>query len=332
MARRGRIHGLPTIADLLDARNVVRRYHPRTPLYLSPTLSDCAGCEIYIKYENHSPVRSFKSRGALYGLSRLLPEEREAGVVTASTGNHGQAVAYAGGVLGIQTTIVVPPGTSSIKCEAIRSFGGDLRFFGRDLAEAAQYAQQLAADERRVYIEDGNDGGVMAGAASLAWEVVEDLPDVSVVVAPVGGGNLIAAISLVVKRINPEVRIVGVQSEAAPAVARSWEAGRIIEVPCQTSAEGLATSFPGELAFQVIKDGIDKMLLVRENDLRRNVLTALRTTGQVVEGAGAAPFAALEKIGSEWRGSKVVLILSGGNLAIEDLRTLLTEAGCPNSE
>src|SRR5436853_1951167 len=186
VARSGRIHGLPTIADLLDARNVVRRYHPRTPLYLSPALSNGAGCEIYIKYENHSPVRSFKSRGALYGLSRLLPEERAAGVVTASTGNHGQAVAYAGGVLGIRSTVVVPPGTSSIKCEAIRSFGGDLRFSGRDLAEAAQHAQQLAADERKVYIEDGNDGGVMAGAASLAWEVVEELREVAVVVVAVG--------------------------------------------------------------------------------------------------------------------------------------------------
>lgn len=329
MVRRGRIHGLPTIADLLDARNVVRRYHPRTPLYRSSALSDRTGCDIYIKYENHSPVRSFKFRGALYALWRLLPEEGEAGVVTASTGNHGQAVAYAGKVLDIRTTIIVPPGTSSIKCEAIRSFGGELRFFGRDLAEAAGSAQRLAADTGKIYIEDGNDGGVMAGAASLAWELVEDLPDVSVVVAPVGGGNLIAAISLVIKRINPEVRIVGVQSEAAPAVAQSLEAGSIIEAPCQTFAEGLATSFPGELAFQVLKDGIDKLVLVGEDELRRNILTALRTTGQMVEGAGAAPFAALERVASEWRGSKVILILSGGNLAIEDLRALLTNLGPP---
>ena len=317
------MEGLPTVADLLEARKVVARYHPRTPLYFSATLSRHSGSEIYVKYENHSPIRSFKARGALYGLWRLSPKQRDVGIVTASTGNHGQGIAYAGQILDLPTTIVVPHSTPEMKCEAIRSFGGELRVFGDNGAQAMAHARELAVRDGKVYIEDGNDRALMAGAATLAWEIFEDLPDVSVLVIPVGSGNLIAGVSIVAKRINPQIHIVGVQSDAAPAATRSWEAGRIVESPSETFAEGIATTYPGALAFQVIKEGVDEMRLVSEEELRTSILTVLHTTGQVAEGAGAAPFAALEKFGSEWTGAKVVLILSGGNLPIEVLRTLL---------
>ena len=321
------ITGIPTPADLLDAHSMLAHHYPRTPLYFSAALSRQSGCEVFVKYENHGPVRSFKARGALYRLSLLSTDERRRGVVAASTGNHGQGIAYAARVLGISATVVVPDGTPELKTDAIESHDCELRIIGGDLAESNEEAQTIAAREGKLFVEDGNDGGLMAGAASIAWEVLEELPDVSAFVVPVGGGNLIAAIALVTKCINPEVRVIGVQSEAAPAVHDSWKRGTVVEAPCSTFAGGLATSYPGELAFEVIRDGVDEIHLVSEADLRRGIVAALETTGQVIEGAGAAGFAALEKHSSDWRGMKVALVLSGGNFPLDALARLLTEAG-----
>jgi threonine dehydratase len=278
-----------------------------------------------VKFENQSPTRSFKGRGAINRLAELLPNEREVGVVTASTGNHGLAVAYAGKLLNVPSVVVVSESAPEIKCEAIRRYGGELRVAGRDFTEAVRFAREVARNEKRTYLEDGNDGKIMAGTATLGWEILEDLPDADVIVVPVGGGNLIAAVSLVAKMLNPRIRVVGVQSDAAPSAARSLQSGRLTEARCETFAEGIATSLPGELAFEVMKRHVDEVRLVCEDDLRRGILTALQATGQIAEGAGAASFAALEEYGSEWTGLNVVLILSGGNLPIAHLRTLLAD-------
>jgi len=226
-------------------------------------------------------------------------------------------------VFGIPVIVIVPHGAPDVKCSAIRALGAELRYAGETLAETAGEARRVAVEEGKTYVLDGDDGAVMAGAATVGWEILQDLPDVSTIVVPVGGGNLIAAVALVAKRLNPAVHVVGVQSAAAPAVARSWEAGRTVEVPSATFAEGIATSYPEPLAFEAIRQYVDEMRLVSEDDLRRAILTVLETTGQVAEGAGAAPFAALERFGSDWPAGKTVLILSGGNLPPETLRGLL---------
>jgi threonine dehydratase len=313
----------PTPTDLLAARAFIAAHYPRTPLYRAPFLAREHGGDLWVKYENHGPIRSFKARGALYRLSLLGAAERQRGVVTASTGNHGQGIAYAGGLLGVPTVIAVPEGSPRIKTDNIQFLGGDLRVVGRLLSDAEHEARAIAAREGRLYIEDGDDPGLMAGAGTVAWEILDQLPDAGAIIVPVGGGNFVAGVALVAKRLRPDIRIIGVQSEAAPAVYRSWQGRQPVEAPCTTFAGGLATSHPAALAFSVLKDIVDAMLLVSEDDLREGIVTALRTTGQVAEGAAAAGFAALKQLGGELAGRKTVLIFTGGNLPVEDLRTLL---------
>lgn len=314
----------PTAIDLLKARAFMAGHYRTTPLNRIATLSRDYGLEAYVKFENHGPIRSFKARGALYRLSLLSPDERSRGVVTASTGNHGQGVALAGSHLGVPAVIVVPEGTPRLKSDNIELLGGELRVAGRDLAEAEAEARALAKATSRIFIEDGDDRGLMAGAGTIAWEILDQLPETDAIIVPVGGGNLIAGMALVAKLLRPDIRIIGVQSDAAPAVHESWRQGRIVEAACATFAGGLATARPGRLAFSVLKDLVDMMVLVSEDDLRRAVLTTLAGTGQLAEGAGAAAFAALPALAADLAGRKVVLLLSGGNIPIEDLKALLT--------
>jgi threonine dehydratase len=234
-------------------------------------------------------------------------------------------MAYAGRVLGVPVTVVTPANTPKLKADAIRSFGADVRAQQQEIGKAAAEAEAIARREGKVHIEDGEDGGLMAGAATIAWEILEDLPDVSAIVSPVGSGNLLAALCLVAKQLNPKVRMIGVQSEAAPSAVDSWKEGRIVERRARTFAEGLAASVPGKLAFEVIKDAADDMVIVDEAELRNGILTALEATGQVAEGAAAASFAALTRYGAAWSGQNVVLLLTGGNLPVETLASLLQD-------
>jgi threonine dehydratase len=310
----------PTPEELLAARRFVAEHHPRTPLRPFGTHG---GAEVLVKCEDEAPVRSFKGRGALWSLARLDAGARARGVVTASTGNHAQGVAAAGRLLGVPTAIVVPESTSAQRVERTRALGGDVRRAGANLSESELHAREIAEREGRRYLEDGEDPGLMAGAASLAFEVLEQADGVDVIVVPVGGGNLIAGVALAAKRLNPAVRIVGVQSEAAPSVARSFAAGHVVEAPCATIAGGLATGHPGHLAFEVIRDHVDELRLVSENDLARHVVRVLDRTGALIEPAAAAPFALLERTGSAWDGARVVLLQTGGSIAVDELRTLL---------
>jgi len=314
----------PSTIDLLKARAFMAQHYRPTPLDRIATLSRDLGLDAYVKFENHGPIRSFKARGALYRLSLLSPDERARGVVTASTGNHGQGVALAGNRLAVPAVVLVPDGTPRLKSDNIELLGAELRIAGRDLAEAEAEARSFAKATDKIFIEDGDDCGLMAGAGTIAWEILDQLPEADAIIVPVGGGNLIAGIALVAKLLRPDIRIIGVQSDAAPAVHDSWRQGRIVEAACGTFAGGLATARPGRLAFSVLRDLVDMMVLVSEDDLRRAVLTTLTRTGQVAEGAGAAAFAALPGLAQGLAGSKVVLLLSGGNIPIEDLKALLT--------
>jgi threonine dehydratase len=321
------MHEIPDARALDDARAIVARDHPRTPLFPCHALSRDGGPRVFVKYENHSEIRSFKGRGALGALARLSNEERARGVVVASTGNHGQAVPWAGRALGVSSVVVVPASTPQVKRNAIISNGGHLIEIDGDLGEAGEVAKEIAASEGRVFIDDGNDAGLMAGAATVGSEILEDLPDAATIVVPVGGGNLIAGVALAARRAGNGVRVVGVQSDAAQSVYLSWQRGEVVEAPCATSAGGLATRFPGDLAFSVIKDCVDDMLLVSEGEIDAGVISALETTGQVVEGAAAASFAALERHCDALGSGDVVLVLTGGNIEPGELRALMNGAG-----
>jgi len=313
----------PGPAELLAARALVASMHPRTPLR---RLRHWVGgdSDIYVKCEDETEIRSFKWRGALWRLARLEESGPGRGVITASTGNHGQGVAYAAAHFGTRSVIVVPEGASELKMDRIRSLGGELRVVGADIGEASDEAYKASEREGLTYLEDGDDPALMAGAATVAWEILEELPGVDQIVVPVGGGNLIAGVALMAKRLKPTIKVVGVQSEAAPAVARSWEEGRVVELPCRTSAGGLATRFPGRLAFDVIQELVDEMCLVSEAEITREIHYALATRATLIEGAAAAPFAALRRYGDGWPKGCTVLVQSGANISLAELQTVLT--------
>ncbi|MDB5074686.1 MAG: threonine ammonia-lyase, biosynthetic [Chloroflexi bacterium] len=300
------------VASVYAARTVVRRYLAPTPLFHSPRLSSKLGCEVHVKCENLSPIRSFKARGAIYCLSRLAKDR--GGVVCASTGNHGQGMAFAARQFGRRAVVIVPESTTEQKIAAMRYFGADLRIAGRNLAEAIALAHRVGADEDLVYVEDGEDLDVLVGCATLGLEVIEQLPDLDYMFVPVGGGNLIAATSLIVKALRPDATVVGVQSAEAPAVYESWRARRLLNLErSDTFAGGLATSYPCGLAFDIIQSSVDDMVLVPDQDLIDAALTMLAEVGQLPEGAGAAGLAALLANPDRCRGRKVVVVLSGGN-------------------
>jgi threonine dehydratase len=316
----------PGPAELLAARAFVAEHHARTPLRRLDALSAATGCHVHVKCENEAAVRSFKGRGPLWSMSRLTGAERTRGVVTASTGNHGQGVASAGGLLGIRTIVVVPESTPALKCDRIRALGGTVQIVPGDLAHATETARARAREDDLHYLEDGEDPGLMAGAGSVAWEILDDLPDTDAIVVPVGGGNLIAGIALVAKQLNPAIRLIGVQSDAAPAAVRSWQAREIVELPCATRAGGLATSYPGGLALSVMIELVDEMHLVPEGELGQHVVAVLAATGSLIELAAAAPFALLGRLAPDLAGRRVVLIQSGGNLPLEELAELLASS------
>ncbi|MGH2558676.1 MAG: threonine ammonia-lyase [Thermomicrobiales bacterium] len=301
-----------SLADVFQARQVVRRYLPPTPLIASPGLSRRTGRDVAVKYENMSPIRSFKARGPVYCLSRLAADQP--GVACASTGNHGQGMALAARWFGRRAVVVVPHGTNERKVTAMRHFGADLRIEGHNLEESVGIAQRFAAEENLVYVEDGEHPDVMIGCATLALEVIEQQPDLDCLLAPVGGGNLIAACGLVVKALRPDAKVVGVQSDAAPAVYESWQRGTSVHLDqCATFAGGIATSYPCHFTFPFIRSYVDEMALVSDDALVEAAHVMLEETGHLPEGAGAAGLAALLADPARFAGQKVVLLLTGGN-------------------
>ncbi len=314
----------PTLQDIVKARRFLNDYLAPTPMYRSAGFSETLNLELHVKFENFQPIRSFKVRGGLYTMSLLDEEQRARGVTTASTGNHGQGIAYGGGAMGVPVTVVVPHGTPDVKSQAIRRLGAELVVHGETIAEGFARSREIAADTGMVYIEDGEDFGLMAGAGTIGLEIVEDLQNADAVVLPVGGGNLIAGVGTAIKALNPEVRLIGVQATNAPSVYRSWQEGRtVITATCDTFAGGLATTYPGGLAFDVLKDLVDEMHLVSEEEMKGAIPVVLEHTGFIAEGAAAAVFALCMREASSWRGQSVAALFSGGNLGMDGVREMV---------
>lgn len=314
----------PTLLDIVKARRVLNNYLVPTPMYPSAGFSELLDLELQIKYENFQPIRSFKVRGGLYTMSLLDKGQRTHGVTTASTGNHGQGIAYGGNKMGVPVMVVVPQGTPKVKSEAISRLGSELVVYGETISDAFDRSREIAADTGRVYIEDGEDWGLMAGAGTIGMEIMDDLPDVDAVVLPIGGGNLIAGAGTAIKAINPNVRLIGVQAYNAPSVYQSWREGRIVTTEtCDTFAGGLATTYPGGLAFDVLRDLVDEIHLVTEEEMKRAIPVVLEQTGYIAEGATAAVFALCMREAPKWRGKRIVTLFSGGNLGIDGVRDII---------
>jgi threonine dehydratase len=314
----------PVLPDVLAARQRIRPHLPVTPIYHYPGLDELTGCETWVKHENHQPVGAFKVRGGVNLAACLSTQERAAGLITASTGNHGASVAYGAQLFGVKATICLPEAANPAKVARMRHLGAELVFFGRDFDEAREHCERLAADQGLRYVHSGNEPLLIAGVATQALEIVEALPDVDAIVVPVGGGTGAAGACIVAKAVNPAIEVIGVQSDAAPAAYKSWLKGEMVEDVMRTFAEGLATRTAFALPQAVLRQMLDDFLLVSDGELRDAMRTMIATTQNLCEAAGAASLACLLRYPDRFAGKKVAIICSGGNVALDQLQDVLS--------
>lgn len=305
----------PTLADLEAARDALRGIVHNTPLLESEGLSRLSGCSVYLKAESLQRTGSFKLRGAYNRIHRLSPDEQSHGVIAASAGNHGQGVALAAKLHRIPATIVLPEYAPVTKASAIQKHGAKVVLHGRDLNEAYARAQELARETGATFIHPFDDWDVIAGQATLAMDVFEQLPDVGAIVVPVGGGGLLAGIALATRALHPTTTLVGIQAKGASAAVASFEAGHRVSLPAETIADGIKVSEPGERPFAVIQNSVDQMLTVEEEEIFRAVVYLIEETRLVVEPAGAVGVAALlaRRVHLP-TDTPVVVLLSGANV------------------
>lgn len=318
-----RVREIPTLADVYRAKHAIEPYLKRTPLVHNPYLSRLLGCDAYLKLENLQPIGVFKVRGGV-NLAASLPEaDRRRGIVGASTGNHGQSLAYAAKLVGMRCVIAMPVESNPLKVESMRVLGAEVEFHGGDFEEARLWAEEFARGEGMRYVHHVNAPELMAGVATVSLEIVEDLPDVDAIITPIGGGSGVIGHCIVAKALRPSVQVIGVQAEGAPSVYRSWKERRLQNAPIDTIAEGLATGRPYFAPVRTFIDHLDDMLLVSDDEMRDAIALLLRSARQLAEPSGAASTAAALKLAERLKGKKVALVLSGGNLPNEELRRIL---------
>jgi threonine dehydratase len=295
-----------------------------TPLHRSRAFSDATGADVFLKLENRQHTGSFKLRGATNCLMSLSPEQRGAGCVAASSGNHGAAVAYAMRQLGLSGVIFVPEQTSVAKVDAIRNYGGEIRFFGTDGLDTEQEARAFAEREGMYYVSPYNDESVIAGQGTCGIEIVRQLPGVDAAFIAVGGGGLISGIGSVLKQHNPDVRIVGCQPEASAVMARSVAAGRLLDMPSEaTLSDGTAGGIePDAITFALCRELVDEFVLVSEGEIAAAMREYMAAEEDRIEGAAGVAVAALLSRKSDFKGRKVVVIICGGNISQQTLDTI----------
>jgi threonine dehydratase len=315
---------LPTYADVVAAAPVVHRYLKATPLYEWPALSQLLGCRYYLKHENHTPTTAFKVRGGIYLVSRLSLEQKRRGIIGCTTGNHGQSLAYACRLFGVRCLLVVPANCNPDKLAAMCSWGAELVEHGRDFDEAREYCETICHREGLRYVHSANEPDLIAGVGTYALEIFEELPRPDVILVPVGLGSGICGTALVAAARCPTTRIIGVQSDLAPAVTLSWKQGRPVETGTpETFAEGMATRVSAEMTLALMRRHVHDMFLVSDSALRDAIRLLLRITHNLPEGAGAASTAAALALRDQLAGKTVVGIFSGGNLDIRELTRIL---------
>ena len=302
-----------TIADIEAARRVVENVVLRTPMLPAPKLSALTGAEVYVKYENLQVTNSFKDRGALVKLASLSEAERKRGVITMSAGNHAQAVAYHASRLGIPATIVMPVTTPFVKIAATRSHGAEVVLHGESVAEAQSRCEQILAQRGLVLVHPYDDHRIIAGQGTIALEMLEEVPDLDVLVFPIGGGGLIAGNAIAGRAKNSAIEIVGAEAALYPSV---WNALRGDNRPLggSTLAEGIAVKNVGKVTLPLIRELVADIILVDEAELERAVNAYLTLQKTMAEGAGAAGLAAMFAKPERFEGKKVGLVLCGGNI------------------
>ncbi|MFQ5986432.1 MAG: threonine/serine dehydratase [Thermoplasmata archaeon] len=315
----------PTLEDIREAEQTIRPYLDPTPLLPSPALSQLLGFDVRIKLESLLPTGSFKIRGGLNLLSHLSSEERSAGIIASSTGNHGQSIAFSGRQFGAHVIIGAPAEANPVKVAAMEALGAEVVLHGKDFDEAREWVEAEALARGYRYIHSANEPHLIAGVGTAALEATRQAPNADVFLVPVGGGSGASGYSTVIRALRPEAEVIGVQSERAPAFYRSWREHKMVEMPSSdTFAEGLQTRVPFALTMKILWKNLDDLLLVSDDELGQAVATYLWKAHLIAEGAAAAPLAAAFRYRDRWLGKRVVLVLTGHNIGEGKLRDLLT--------
>ena len=317
---------LPVLSDFYNARNIVYRYLKPTPLFFNKQFSDEIGAKIYIKFENHQPINVFKVRGGLVKISHLTEKEKATGVITPSTGNHGQSIAFAARTFGVKSIIYAPENNNPDKTKSMQNLGAEVVLIGKDFDEAREACEERAVKDGLVLVHPANEPYLLHGVGTLGLEIFEDLPEIDLLISPVGGGSSCCSNAIVLKSLNPKIKVIAVQAENAPAVYNSYHAGKMLAHPsANTFADGLATRVPFEFPFKIMQNVIDDVVLVSENELEQAIVRLFDSTHNIAEGAGAASTAAAFRYADMLRGKTVVLLLSGGNITREKFCEILNK-------
>lgn len=316
----------PTLPDVLAAAARIRPHLAPTPLRQSHSISEIVGADVYLKHEFHLPTGAFKVRGGVNLVSQLSTQEREAGVIAASTGNHGQSVAYAARLFGVKAIICAPENANAAKVEAMRELGATVTLVGADFDEARVACEQLAAAKGYRYIHSGNEPLLIAGVGTHTLEILSEQPQIDVIIVPIGGGSGAAGACIVAKAVNPKIVVIGVQAERAPSAYLSWRAHKPVEATTSTWAEGLATRTPFELPQRILGRLLDDFILVSDEAISAAVRFLLARNRILVEGAGASPLAAALALKDRLAGKRVALMVTGGNISIPQLKAVLDDA------
>jgi threonine dehydratase len=310
--------------DIRKAQAVLSQHIEPSPLLHNSWLSETFGCDIFLKLENMQPIGSFKIRGATYRVSQLTPEERSRGVIAASAGNHAQGVAWGSRLLGVSAKIVMPKTAPLVKVQNTQALGAEVILAGENYDEAYAHAQTLVAQEGRVYIPAFEDPMVIAGQGVTGLEILEQLPEADMVVSSMGGGGLMAGISIAFEKLKPELELIGVQASGAPSLVRSIRAGHVQSAgPVNTFADGIAVGTASETMRDIISARVRKLVEVDDETTAAAILTLLEKAKTVAEASGAIVLGALDQLRNEIRGKKIVLIISGGNIDVNVLSRII---------
>jgi len=311
-----------TVDHFKEARAVLRGVISQTELVHSQYLSALCGNQVYLKPENMQVTGAYKIRGAYYKTTRLTPEQKALGLITASAGNHAQGVAYAARHAGVKATVVMPTTTPLMKVERTKSYGAEVILHGGVFDDASEYAQKLAAERGMTYIPPFNDLEIACGQGTIAYEIFQSLPDVDIILVPIGGGGLAAGVATLAKLLNPHVKVIGVEPAGAASMKASLEAGHIVTLPAAvTIADGVAVRTPGDKVFPYIQQNVDEILTIEDDELVEAFLDIMENHKMVVENAGLLSVAALKHL--DCKDKNVVCLLSGGNMDVITMASLV---------
>jgi threonine dehydratase len=317
----------PTIEDARKARSAIEKHVLRTPLRYYPVLSEMIGADVWVKHENFQLLGAFKVRGGINLVSQTTQQERDRGFVTASSGNHGQSIAYAARAFGSACTVVLPEGANTAKADSIAALGANVLFHGDVFERSREHAEELAERDGLRFVHAANEPALIAGVATYSLELHEDLDDIDALIVPIGAGSGASGACIVTDSVSPSTRVIGAQSANAPAAYHAWKSGTIETYPMSTIAEGLATESAYSLPIGILRNRLKEFVLVEDSAITEAIRHYVYATRTLVEHAGAASLAAAIDMKDQLKGKRVVLIASGGNATTDQLRTALGEGG-----